>query len=248
MRETDGLDGEVVSGHSYDPYTFRESMSGIRAAGGSREFTFYAFDIFNLNNSYHVRRLTLERHIESMGEVVTGPAYSAKIVLCPQTIVYGLNEIYDEEVRLLAAGWEGGIIRRPSQPYKYGRSTALGGALTKVKRRNTEDAVVTGYEQRFQNQNEARVSELGYTTRSAHQENLVPLEMLGALHIRLLDSGIEAKCGVFRGLTHEDLRTLWQERETLPGRHCEVSVDSATGGYDSVRTPVWFRWREAEEF
>lgn len=244
-----GLDGEVVTGHVYDPNVFRESMSGIRAAEGSKAFTFYAFDLFNMGiTPQYERRLSLEEFVEAHGGIVSAPDYSAKVVLCPQTKVYGLNEIYDEEARLLAAGWEGGIIRRPTTTYKFGRSTALGGELVKVKRRNTVDAQVIGYEPRYENQNEAKKSELGYTTRSAHQENLVQLEMLGAIHIRLLDTGIEQKCGVFRGLTHGDLRTLWQERETLEGRYCEVSVDSASGGYDSSRCPVWMRWRDKEEF
>lgn len=244
-----GLDGEIVTGHVYDPNVFRESMSGIRSAEGSKAFTFYAFDLFNMGiTPQYERRKSLEEFVEAHGGIVSCQDYNAKIVLCPQTKVYGLNEIYDEEARLLAAGWEGGIIRRPTATYKFGRSTALGGALTKVKRRNTVDAQVIGYEPRYANQNEAKTSELGYTTRSAHQENLVQLEMLGALRIRLLDSGIEQKCGVFRGLTHDDLRTLWQERETLAGRYCEVSVDSASGGYDSSRCPVWMRWRDKEEF
>lgn len=245
----DGLDGEVITGHTYDPNVFRQSMSGIRAQDGAKEFTFYAFDLFNMGEAgYSERREKLERLVERYGGTISCDGYSAKIVLCPQVQVTSLDQIYAEETRLLANGWEGGIVRRPSTTYKYGRSTALGGELVKVKRRHTEDAIVTGYEQRYQNKNEAKVSELGYTTRSSHQENLVPLDMLGALRLRLLESGTETKCGVFRGLTHEDLRALWNERETLKGRHCEVSVDAATGGYDASRCPVWLRWRDEEEF
>lgn len=246
----EGLDGEVVTGHVYDPTVFRQSMSGIRSADGANEFTIYAFDWFNMGSQpYLERRKTLEEFIERVGGTIHSGNYSAKLVLCPQIQVTSLDEIYQEEARLLANGWEGGIVRHPERPYKFGRSTALGMELVKVKRRNTVDAVITGYEQRFQNANEAKTSELGYTTRSSHQENLVPLEMLGALHLELLDgSAIRTKCGVFRGLSHEDLRALWTERESLAGRHCEVSVDSIAGGYESARTPVFLRFRDAAEF
>jgi hypothetical protein len=106
-----------------------------------------------------------------------------------------------------------------------------------------------GYEERMQNQNEAFIDERGYTKRSAHQENKVPTGMLGAVHLELLDgSNVRCKCGVFRGLSHEDLRALWEDKENLPGRYCEVSVDPITGGYESARTPVWLRWRDASEF
>jgi DNA ligase-1 len=247
--ELQNLDGEVVPGHVYGAGSFREAMSDIRSAGGSNAFTFFAFDMFGNSLGYEARRELLEKHIEQYGGVISSPKFNAKIVLCPQKLVFSLEDIYEEEARLLAEGWEGGIIRRRDTPYKFGRSTALGGALVKVKRRNTVDAIVTGYEQRYENQNEAKVSELGYTTRSQHKDGKVPLEMVGALHLRLLDgSNTETKCGVFRGLGHDDLRALWKERETLSGRHCEVSVDSATGGYDSSRCPVWLRWRNASEF
>jgi hypothetical protein len=73
--------------------------------------------------------------------------------------------------------------------------------------------------------------------------------LLGSISLELLDgSNSKCDCGVFRGLSHSDLRTLWEERESLPGRYCEVSVDPITGGYDTARTPVWLRWRDASEF
>lgn len=248
--QMDGLDGEVISGHYYDPNSFRKSMSGIRSEEGSSKFTIYLFDFFYQPlREYVERRVIVEKLVDAYGPYIHGPNWTAQLVLCPQTIVTTLDEIYEEEARLLAAGWEGGILRHPNRAYKFGRSTALGMELVKVKRRDYVDARVVGYAQRFENQNEAFKNELGLTSRPTYKEGKIALPMLGALYLELLDgSGIQTKCGVFRGLSHEDLRTLWDERESLPGRYCEVSVDKASGGYDSARTPVWIRWRDASEF
>lgn len=245
-----GLDGEVFSGHDYSGESFRRSMSGVRAASGDGDLTIVFFDhVANPQYDYHGRKNTALLQVGGSERLIEGYTYRVKLLECPQREVSTLGEIYAYETELLEAGWEGGIIRDPLRPYKFGRSTALDMALVKVKRRDTVDARVVGYEPRYENQNEAFQNELGYTSRSAHKEGKVPLEMLGALHLELLDgSNVRTKCGVFRGLTHTDLRDLWAIKDTLEGRYCEVSVDKATGGYDSARTPVWLRWRDASEF
>jgi DNA ligase-1 len=248
--ELEGLDGEVFSGHEYAPESFRQSMSGIRSGDGSGDITFVFFDNFLMIAGTYRERL--DNAISQIGNNIQhfqGEGYNVLAMKCPTVPLHTLEEIYAYETEVLQAGFEGAIVRRPFMGYKYGRSTALGGSLVKVKRRDYVDARVIGYEQRYENQNEAKTSELGYTVRSAHQENLRPLDMLGALQLELLDGKqTRASCGVFRGLSHTDLRTLWDERESRPGRYCEVSVDKATGGYDSARCPVWIRWRDASEF
>lgn len=252
-----GMDGEVFPGHHYHPEAFREGMSEIRSGGGSGDIMIVAYDYYTQGTfNYPARRNHLEA---AFGLSVDKPVvcahpeglYNVHILLCPQIEVRSLDEIYAEEARLLALKFEGGILRRWNRQYKFGRATALGGELVKVKRRESYDAIVIGYEERLQNGNEAKTSELGYTTRSAHQENLIPTGMLGALRIRIVNGpleGVEQKVGVFRGLSHTDLRTLWESKETLEGRYLEVSVDPATGGYDAARCPVFLRWRSKDEF
>jgi hypothetical protein len=250
--EFQGLDNEVFSGHNYVPESFRDSMSGIRSQGGSGDLTLVYFDAFDMYGvGYDIRKKTIRELVGDDLRHVSGDGYNIVMMKCPTVELTCLDEIYAYEAECLAACFEGAMTRRPRSLYKFNRATALGGELTKVKRRDYVDAQVIGYEQRTENQNEARKSELGLTTRSSHQENLRPVDMLGALRIRIVSgplTGTEQKCGVFRGLTHTDLRQLWEERETLPGRYCEVSVDKATGGYDAARCPVWIRWRDASEF
>lgn len=246
------IDGETFAGQDYHPEIFRQNMSGLRSRDGTNKLMWVLYDYPRYSNASYVdRRERLisdvfkgaeERLIETDNE-------SMRLVLCPQVEVRSLEELYAEETRLLALNFEGAIVRRPYLPYKNGRATALGGELTKVKRRTTVDARVIGYAERLENQNEATLSPLGYSKRSAHQAGKVASGMLGSLSLELLDgSGIKTDCGVFRGLTHTDLRALWEIRETLEGRYCEVSVDPITGGYDAARCPVWIRWRDASEF
>jgi ATP-dependent DNA ligase len=253
--EFHGLDGEVFPGHNYHPEVFRTGMSQIRSGGGDGDIMIAAYDFVSEGRfGYQARRSHLQAAFDLHEErpvVIEGDGYNVHILLCPQIEVRSLEELYAEEARLVALKFEGAITRRPHALYKYNRATALGGELTKVKRRETYDAIVTGYEERLQNANEAKTSELGFTVRSAHQANLVPTGMLGALLIQFVNGpfkGVAQKCGVFRGLGHGDLKALWDERETLGGRYCEVSVDPADGGYDSARCPVWVKWRPASEF
>lgn len=254
--ELEGLDGEILSGHRYDETSFRAGMSQIRSSSGAGDMTLVYYDKFDSPNGYMGRRAQARALVCGDAELAfprsyEGDGYNVLLIECPQKVVSSLDEIYAYEQECLAQGFEGAIVRRVTRKYKHNRATALGGELVKVKRRETYDAIVVGYEERLQNGNEAKTSELGFTVRSAHQENLIPTGMLGALQIRFVDgpfAGVQQKVGVFRGLTHTDLRALWQERETLCGRYLEVSIDPAGGGYDSGRCPVFIKWRPKEEF
>lgn len=253
-----GIDCEVFSGHNYHPEVFRDTTSGIRSQGGSGDILMVAYDFAYGGNSFgytarrdHLRSAFGLREDVPFYIVDAAGRYHVKLVMCPQVEVRTLEELYEAEAHYVGLNFEGAIVRRPNSLYKHGRATALGGELVKVKRRNTYDAVVEGYEEGTQNTNEATTSELGYTKRSSHKGNLIPNGRLGALHVRFVNGpyeGIQQKVGVFRGLTHEDLADLWDDKESLTGRYCELSVDPATGGYDAARCPVWLRWRPKEEF
>jgi ATP-dependent DNA ligase len=246
------VDGETFPGHDYHPELFRQCMSDLRSSSGTNKLMWVLYDYPRFPNlSYEARRHTLIERV-FQGEVnrtIEAGGAEMLLQLCPQIEVRSLEELYAEEARLLALNFEGAIVRRPHAPYKNNRATAVGGELVKVKRRITIDAKVVGYAERLSNQNEAFIDERGYTKRPSIQAGKVATGLLGSLSLELLDgSNSKCDCGVFRGLSHPDLRTLWEERESLPGRYCEVSVDPITGGYDTARTPVWLRWRDASEF
>lgn len=261
------MDGEVFGGHEYDPTTFRKSMSSVRSAEGSRELTLVLYDYYNPHArlSYSERRLRIidqvfNGHNMAPGEsrtISAGDNYALRLMLTEQREVRTLEEIYAYEIELLTNGHEGGILRRRSKPYKYGRATLTGGELIKLKRFVDAEAVVVGYEPWYENQNEATVDARGFQVRSAHQANLVPLPRLGALICHLLDQEgkkvivngepVDFKIGVFRGLTHGDREGLWEIRQELVGRVAKFEHQGYGGGYDKPRTPIWVDWRESAD-
>ncbi len=247
-----GLDGEVVPGLVYSADIFREAMSGIRAEDGSPEFTFYAFDLFSeewVNRAYLARLAKLEQLFGPSGVTYGGSDYTASVVVCPTPRVVYLDEIYKLEEQMLKDGWEGGILRTPNSPYKFGRSTTREGYLLKLKRFEDAEAVVVGWEPWYENQNEPTLDPRGYTARSAHQENLQPLERLGAWLVQLRDNPeVEFSVGVLRGVTHADRDRLWKDREHYMGRIMKFKHQGYGGGYDRPRTPVFLNWRPASEF
>lgn len=269
---THGWDGEMIPGHSYDPNVFREAMSGLRSEDGAREFTIYLFDNYDRSYAHYpyvsraiacyedLRRVPATpgstSGIDSLSDVdpekpylsgwwarVVSEHYSVRIVLCPTWEVRSLEAIDAKEAELLADGWEGAILRRPGRGYKWNRATTNEGSLTKIKRFETDEFVIDEVIPRYRNDNEATQSALGYTTRSAHQDNLVAEECVGAFRGHLLRNP-EAifNIGVLR-FDHSTKCRLWGIRETLPGKILEFSHQGYGGGYDLPRTPVGLRFR-----
>lgn len=242
-------DGEVVGGHQYDPTSFRQAMSNIRAEDGTPDFTYYMYDTQHpdtVGYDYDTRRARIANILRHLGDAQNpeGREYHARLILTPQIKVHTLEQIYTNEVKLIAEGWEGGILRRNDRPYKCGRATFSQGSLLKLKRFEDAEAIVVGYEPWEVNDNEPTQSPLGYTVRSSHQENLRPIDRLGVLKVELLtDRSIKFGIGVMRGVTHEDRDRLWANRDSLIGKIAKFEHQGYGGGYDKPRTPVFIGWR-----
>jgi DNA ligase-1 len=257
-----GLDGEVASGLQMRADTFRDSMSGIRSEDGSPEFTFYFFDFFLepwCANSYTYRRAAVAHTLSTLakgtfsmeeGHTISSDVgnYTAKLMIVPQKLVSTLDEINEEEERLLTLGWEGAILRKDDRQYKYNRSTNREGSLIKLKRFEDDEAVITGCYPWEVNENEATTSPLGFTARSAHQGNKRAIDRLGGFHCHLLrDPSVTFDIGVFRGWSHSDRDRLWADRESLPGRIIKFAHQGYGGGYDRPRTPVGLGFRDVND-
>lgn len=245
-----GFDNEVVAGLDYHADSFRESMSGVRAEDGANELTCYVLDHFGAPYlQYNDRMKIVYEALGGTWALHSTDQYTVKVIAIPCTPLYTLEEVYAFDEANIVAGWEGTILRRNDRPYKFNRATALDGTLTKLKRFEDAEAVVEGYEPWYTNHNEATTNILGYTARSAHQENLEELPRLGALKVHLrTDPKVKFKIGVFRGLTHSDRDQMWIDRESLIGRICTFKHQGYGGGYDSPRTPVFLNWRNAIDF
>ncbi len=268
-----GWDCEMIPGLVYDPTIFREAMSGCRAEDGASEFTLYLFDNFDpswAGLNYIARLIACAKDLglapKNLEDVIkltsadvtwsvhgTGRStnYHVQVVLCPTKIVKSLEEIDYEEARLISLGWEGAILRRPSQGYKWNRATTNQGQLTKLKRFEDAEAIIVGYEHAYENANELTTSQLGYAKRSSHQENLRPKDYLGSLRVRLCEPGTSSPCtptiefsiGVMRGYSQDDRRRLLQDGDKLLGQIVKFSHQGYGGGYDKPRTPVLLGFR-----
>lgn len=261
-----GWDGEGTPGHEHDPEGFRVAMSELRAETGSDTFTLWLFDNFDpswATYTYEGRRWStisdllgesestaLDDHLNTWDtpeRLFQGPGYNVKVKLCPTFQVRTLEEIDALYARFLEMGLEGAILRRKGRGYKYNRATTLEGALTKIKPEDTFEARITGVYARERNDNEAKTSALGYTTRSAHKANKVAVECVGGFECELLSNpAVTFNVGVLR-LSQDEKERLWTIRDQIPGRVIKCLEHGYKGGYDKPRTPVMVSWADEDE-
>jgi DNA ligase-1 len=202
------LDGELIVGDAYSKTVFRDTMKVVMAQEA---------DITGLR--LHVFDLVAANEFKDRFEVACSLADYKRIIPVPHTLISSESELLELEETMLRVGYEGLMIRDPKGKYKYGRSTVNEGALLKVKRRLQAEAKVIGFEEQMHNANEAKTNALGHSERSSHQENKVPMGVLGALVcVGIGDpwKGIEFNIGT--GFTAEDRVGLWKQRESLKGR------------------------------
>lgn len=245
----DGMDGEMIPGiyhNNPESDVFRRAMSEIRAEEGGREFTYFVFDNFLWPNIAYESRLQRLKNMLPEGYMDhNGQHYKILTRLCPTIGAHSIDEIYKLEEEWLALGFEGVIVRRRLSPYKYNRATTLEGYLTKLKRFEDAEAVITGVECRYRNDNEATRNELGLTSRSAHMANLVAQDMVGAFEVHLLNKPeVQFRVGVMLGYGLEEREKMWAARDSLIGRVITFKHQGYGGGYDVPRTPVMLSFRD----
>ena len=234
----DGLDGELIVGSSVSPDVYRNTSSGVMSQSGTPDFHFYVFDYYNSGATS-----TPFKH--RLGTLLASSRYverNSRVRILPQALVETEDQLLAYEREILAQGYEGVILRNPDGLYKYGRSTAREGYLLKLKRFTDGEAEIIGFEELMHNANAAELDELGHTKRSSHQENLIPMDTLGALQVRDLKTNIAFKIGT--GYTAQYRKLIWQQRDRLVGaivkyKHFEIGVK------DAPRFPVWLGFRNA---
>jgi DNA ligase-1 len=205
----DGLDGELCVG---DPWA--KNLIGKTAAVntilGEPNFTFWVFDHAHYPEaSFAFRNRQAELACESLPKWVR---------YLEQKLIWSYEELSDYETQCLKLGYEGIILREPASRYKQGRATKREGTMFKVKRYKDAEAVIIGYHELMSNTNEATIDARGYTKRSSHQENMVPMGTLGAWECRGLGgqfAGKEFKVG--GGMSAAQRAEFWISRESYRG-------------------------------
>ena len=237
----EGLDGELVVGMPNLQSTFNTTSSGVMSSSGASEFKFYVFDHWNLGSLS-----AAERHDYLSEYLPTIPSGAfERIVLLDQKLVHSeesLASLYDIA---LTIGYEGLILRKPTLPYKFGRSTLKEGYALKWKEFIDLNCIIVGVKQGKTNTNELKKDELGHAKRSTAKAGKVPIEELGGFYVSCVEEGSHYYAKTFNvgpgSLTQDELRELWKIREKLPGRHIRVKAQKS-GGKDLPRYPSFNGW------
>jgi DNA ligase-1 len=225
------LDGELIVGDPTDKAALRNTMKVVtNHTAPIDEVTLYVFDLVDEVEGFASR---IETAANIVGEMT-------HIKLVPHVLIHDENELLYQEEQVLDEGFEGLMLRDPKGKYKFGRSTVREGGLLKMKRKITAEARVIGFEEQMHNANEAKTNELGHSERSSHQENMIPMGILGALVAKDLKTGVEFKIGT--GLTMAERDEIWRGREMFLNKI--VTYEYVPYGVkDKPRHSVFVNWR-----
>lgn len=234
LDQLHGLDGELIVGEPTAKDVYRQTSSGVMSQQGTPKFTFFVFDYYTMQETPFK-----ERFLNLLGWFSSKNFVDVKVL--EHRLINNAEELLAYETKCLADGYEGLILRHPDGIYKFGRSTLKEGYMLKLKRFSDGEAKIVGYEELMHNANEAQTDELGRTKRSSHQENLVPMDTLGALLVEDCETGIAFKIGT--GYTATQRQYLWKHRGDLINtivkyKHFEIGVK------DAPRFPVWLGFRD----
>ena len=228
LKSYHGLDGELIVGYPTHPNVFQLTTSGVMSIEGTPNVRLYVFDCWYAEGGIDAR------YNEVLKIIQNNPIVDIEVV--PQIIINSLEELYKFEKDCLAKGYEGVMLRYPNAPYKNGRSTVKEGALLKLKRFSDSEAYILGMEPLLRNHNEPTKNALGHTERSSHIYNKVADDLLGALNVKDIHTGIEFSIG--SGFTEEQRREIWNKQVGLIGsivkyKYFEVGVK------DKPRFPIF---------
>lgn len=170
--------------------------------------------------------------------------------------VHSLPELLEYDTDWLDKGYEGSITRNPDAFVKEGRATGRTQELWRIKRFIDCEARVLELVEAQENQNVAKVNELGRSERSSHQENKVGKGMVGSLRCVfeqdvvhdgevLFPAGLVIMVGPGE-MTHEDRVDYWNN----PGKIVNHMIKLNTfpqGVKDKPRFPTFVSIRAAAD-
>lgn len=235
------LDGEIVVGPANGPDVFNMTQSAVMTRSGKPQFTYIAFDHIGSPTGHCPFHLRLSE-TESIVSRWQTKNNSEQVVFLQHTRIADRSYLDTFEELIVSQEFEGVMLRDPSGKYKFNRSTLREGILLKLKRFMDAEAVITGWEPLYRNENEAFTDERGYQKRSAHLAGKIADDnLLGKLHLRGINShwiGVDFKCG--SGLddaTRSKLRKMAADG-TLLGRTVTYKF-MPYGSKDAPRAPIF---------
>lgn len=232
LRALEGLDGELIVGDPHGTDVFQRTTSGVMSKDGAPDFTFWVFDKYDCADYDYRYKLVQQicKHFkhERMKHV-------------PQVKLHDSFEVHEYEGIMLEKGYEGIMLRTATGLYKQGRSTIREGHLMKLKRFADSEAKIIGFQERMHNANEKTIDALGKAKRSSHKANKHGTNILGALHVRDIHTGVEFDVGT--GFDDSLRSKIWHARKMYLGKIIKYK-HFPNGVKEKPRFPVFLGFRK----
>lgn len=230
------LDGEIIVGNASDFDVYNRTQSVVMSQSKEADMTFYVFDWARESDADMPYMQRLQKLYEVCEDL-------PNVVVVDQTRIENLDEMLSYEESILAAGYEGIMLREPQASYKHGRSTFKEQTLIKLKRFQDDEADVIGFIEANTNTNEAQTDELGHTKRSTAKEGMVGAGTLGKFVVTFNGLTLEIPPGV---LKHTERKAIWECQDQYLGRTLKFR-HFPHGSKDRPRLPRFVGWRTAED-
>lgn len=202
-----GCDGELVVQNKLGDADFHECQSKIMTAYSVPfEWTYYVFDDADIDMhdaGYYVRAQDIRRRLKQGGHLGNKVEWLKPTRLdSPAYVLF----YYEEMVK---QGNEGIILRSRDGRYKEGRCTFNEGLMLKLKARETREAVIIGFVERYENTNTGKRNNVGQLKRPKRKSGLKPTGLLGAFVMRDIETDVEFKCS---GFTEAFAKHVWENK------------------------------------
>lgn len=195
-------DGELITLDKNDnPNVFNIVSSEIMSKSGKPNFQYLIFDEI-VDGVYSTR-------IANMCSRMVGSDSSFVKVLIP-VLIKNKTALKTYIKKMKTYGYEGVILRKPESLYKFGRSTLKEGGLLRIIEFKTREAMVTGFNERMHNANEAKISKTGYMKRSSHKANMKGMNMVGAI---IVSDSKYGEIAIGTGFDNKLAKEMWKNQE-----------------------------------
>jgi DNA ligase-1 len=195
----------------------------------------------------------LDARVKLIHQEVEGAAQ--RVNLIPIYTVFSVEQALELNDKFLDWGYEGSILRPTQALLKEGRPDKAQ-QLMRIKGFIDVEARCTGIYEALENQNEAKVNELGRTERSSHKENKIGKNMLGGLSIVfeqdivhngevLFKAGTTSKCGPGT-MTHNERFYYWVNPGEIVGQMIKLKL-FPQGIKEKARMGTFLSLRSAED-
>lgn len=225
VASCEGFDGEFTFGSTTGESLCRDTTSVMSRIQGEPDVAWNLFDWIHpdmLDLPYTTRYHELVAHYLANTEWFN----AMSICIIPFTMLHTREEVEAFYEQCLDQGYEGVVLRDPMGKHKDGRATTTLGAYLRMKPQSDKEAIVLELVEALENQNEAKVNELGRTERSSHKENKVGKGMIGMLVCKDVTTGMTIDVGAGK-MTHEERIHYFNNPQEMIGQYIKYrSMDS----------------------